>query len=131
MKKVWVFSSEDDKNVKIGINRRKWGYNKSAKSHGGIETGDYVLLYSKESKRILCVATVRTLPKIGEAVYFNDKEVWDWFSLDIKSKPNVLIENIKTKFNISNATKFCRLYLPNSPSQLTARQALQITKMKG
>ena len=135
MKKVWVFSSETDRNAKIGINRKKWGYNKSAKSHGGIEVGDYVLIYSKESKKILCVATVRTPPKIGDHIYFKAPSltylVWDWFSLDIKKKINVPLESLKRKFSIDNATKFCRLYLPNSPSQLTARQALQITKMKG
>lgn len=129
MKKVWVFSSEDDKNIRIGINRRKWGYNKSTKTHGGIEIGDYILLYSKESNQILCVATVRTNPKTGESIYFKGKEVWDWFSFDIKKKTNIFLNQISEKFDIDNVNRFCRLYLPNTPSKLTARQALQITKM--
>ena len=66
MKKVWMFSSENDKNIKIGIQKKKWAYKKSTKTHGNILIGDYIILYSKESKDIMCIGMVKSINPIGK-----------------------------------------------------------------
>ena len=129
MKKVWVFSSETDKNIKIGMRRKKWAYNKSTKTHGGIDIGDYILLYSKESQMIMCVGMIKTLPKIGKPISIWGSEHWDSFSFDIKRKKPIHINDIKNKFNIDDMSKFGKLLFSNAASDFTARQALQIIKM--
>ncbi len=132
MKKVWVFSSENDKNVSVGIQRKKWAYKQSANSHGDITIGDYILLYSKESKNVMCVGTIRSLPRIGEpSNAWKDEVHWDWFTFIIKSTKRISLTAIKDKLGIEgNMGHYCKLLLPNAPSSLSARDAITISKMK-
>ena len=100
MKKVWMFSSENDKNIKIGIRKRRWAYKKSTKTHGGLLIGDYIMLYSKESKNIMCIGLVKSMPVIGKPIYIWEEECWDSFTFDIKEKKIIPLEKAKNILGI-------------------------------
>lgn len=133
MKKVWVFASESDKNINIAIQKKKWAYKKSQKSHGGITIGDYIFLYSKESNDVMCAGIVKTLPSIGEPIYIWPEENWDYFSFTkIVGTKRVPLEEVKNILGVEgNMSLKCKIRFPNAAADLTARNALQIiSRMK-
>ena len=97
---VFCFSSDTDTNVAAAVGSGEWAYSKTQKSHGGIKPGDFVLLYSAQSKSIKCVGLVLTEPDFGVEV--TDKNWKDTFYDPFKfkvisSRKPISLDDLKDK----------------------------------
>ena len=131
--KIFCFSSKNNQNVAAAIGKETWGYTKTQKSHGNIKPGDYVLLYSQQSKCIECVGIVLTEPDFGVEI---KDDVWegsyfDPFSFKVVAKKSIPLDELKNILEVGtdiNFNHYLSLFYPDTPAKISSEDIGKIIK---